>query len=128
MSKSMLGPVSSLFGLSDEQAMWRVQVHDDAHAFARIVQRWEAPIQRLCTRMLNDEQRGEDLTQETFARLFAKRKEYQVSGRFSTYLWRMAVNLCYDELRRRKRRPESPLEIEQIDRLDDSRGFWLSSP
>lgn len=108
--------------------MRRVQMHDDAHAFARIVERWEAPIQRLCTRMLNDEQRGEDLTQETFARLFAKRKDYQVNGRFSTYLWRIAVNLCYDELRRRNRRPESLLEIEQIDSLEDSPAFSLTSP
>ena len=31
------------------------------------------------------------------------------TGRFSTFLWRVALNLCYDELRRIKRRPESPL-------------------
>lgn len=108
--KSLLDKVTCLFSSSDEQAMSRLQAQDDAHAFAQLMQRWEGPIQRLCTRMLGDSHRGEDLAQETFARLFAKRKEYQPSGRFSTFLWRVALNLCYDELRRMKRRPESPLE------------------
>lgn len=90
--------------------MLQVQAGDDAHAFAQLVRRWEAPIQRLCTRMLGDAHRAEDLTQDAFARLFAKRKEYQPTGKFSTFLWRIALNLCYDELRRLKRRGESPLD------------------
>src|SRR5690242_378747 len=114
MKKSLFATVTSLFSTTDEQAMWRVQMHDDAHAFAQLVGRWEKPIQRLCTRMLGDEHRGEDLAQDTFARLFAKRKEYQPTGRFSTFLWRMALNLCYDELRRIKRRPEALLDIESL--------------
>lgn len=100
-----------LFAISDEQAMWRVQMQDDAPAFAELVARWERPIQRLCTRMLGDEDRAEDVAQETFARLFAKRKEYQANGRFSAFLWRIALNLCYDELRRIKRRQETPLDL-----------------
>jgi RNA polymerase sigma-70 factor, ECF subfamily len=120
MSSSLLGSISSLFSIPDEQAMWRVQMHDDAHAFAQLVNRWEGPIQRLCTRMLGDQHRGEDLAQDTFTRLFAKRKEYQVTGRFSTFLWRIALNLCYDELRRRKRRPECFLDAQSREDLDGS--------
>ena len=100
----------SLFSISDEQAMWRVQMQDDAEAFAVLVERWEEPIQNLCTRMLGDAHRGEDLAQEAFARVFAKRKDYEPRGKFSTFLWRVALNLCYDELRRRDRRRETSLE------------------
>jgi len=103
---------SPFAALTDEQAMWRVQTQDDAAAFDHLVKRWETPIQRLCTRMTGDIQRGEDLAQETFARLFAKRKEYQPTGKLSTYLWRIALNLCHDELRRRNRRGETPLDVE----------------
>jgi RNA polymerase sigma-70 factor, ECF subfamily len=110
MNHSVFASIASLFSMSDEQAMWRVRMHDDAQAFAQLMARWEGPIRGLCTRMLGDPHKGEDLAQDTFARLFSKRKEYQTSGRFSTFLWRMAVNICYDELRRRKRRPEAPLE------------------
>ena len=100
----------SLFSISDEQAMWRVQMDNDAEAFALLVERWETPIQNLCTRMLGDAHRGEDLAQETFTRIFAKRKEYQARAKFSTFLWRVALNLCYDELRKRDRRRELSLD------------------
>lgn len=102
----------SLFSISDEQAMWRVQMNDDPEAFARLVDRWETPIQNLCARMLGDVHRGQDLAQEAFTRIFARRKEYVPSGKFSTFLWRVALNLCYDELRRRERRRELSIEDE----------------
>lgn len=99
-----------LFALTDEQAMWRVQTQDDEAAFDHLVRRWEIPIRRLCTRMTGDEHRGEDLTQEAFTRLYARRKLYQPTAKFSTYLWRIALNLCHDELRRVKRRGEAPFD------------------
>lgn len=91
---------------TDEEAMCRVKLYDDHQDFDRLMRRWEEPIRRLCSRMLGDTHRGEDLTQDTFLRLFEKRKDYQPKGRFSTFLWRIALNLCYDELRRQKRRRE----------------------
>jgi RNA polymerase sigma-70 factor, ECF subfamily len=103
--------LAALFSMTDEQAMWRVQRADDYEAFARLVERWDGPIRELCRRMLGDAHRGEDLKQEALARAFEKRKEYQPTGKFSTWLWRIALNLCYDELRRMNRRSESSLEI-----------------
>lgn len=86
--------------------MCRVKEHGDPHEFARLVGRWEAPVRRLCARMTGDVERGEDLKQEVFARLFEARKSYHPAGRFSTFLWRIALNRCYDELRRQQRRRE----------------------
>jgi len=86
--------------------MWRVRTHDDHAEFARLVKRWEEPIRRVCARMTGDAHRGDDLKQETFLRLFQRRKDYQPTARFSTFLWRIAINLCHDDLRRRQRRPE----------------------
>jgi RNA polymerase sigma-70 factor (ECF subfamily) len=94
------------FTFTDEQAMWRVRHEDDHSAFAQLVERWEGPIQRLCARMVGDLHRAEDLTQEAFARVFANRHKYEPAGRFSTWLWRIAINLCHDDIRRRNRRPE----------------------
>lgn len=110
MRTTPFASISTLFVTTDEQAMWRVQTQDDEQAFAQLVRRWEGPIQRLCTRMIGDAHRGQDLAQEAFTRVFAKRKEWQPSGKFSTWLWRIALNLCYDELRRLKRRSESSLD------------------
>jgi RNA polymerase sigma-70 factor (ECF subfamily) len=92
--------------MTDEQAMWRVQMHDDTQAFAELVRRWELPLRRLATRLLGDVHRAEDLTQEAFARIFARRRDFDPAARFSTWVWRIAVNLCRDELRRRERRRE----------------------
>jgi len=111
--------ISSLFTMTDEQAMWRVQTEDDHQAFAKLVDRWEKPIFRLCARMTGDAHRGEDLKQEAFSRVFAKRKDYQPSSKFSTWLWRIALNLCYDELRRKQRHSKyladsGPAEMPEI--------------
>jgi RNA polymerase sigma-70 factor (ECF subfamily) len=95
-----------LGGWTDEEAMCRVKLYDDHQAFDQLIKRWEDPIRRLCSRMVGDTHRGEDLKQDTFLRLFEKRKDYQPRGKFSTFLWRVALNLCYDELRRLKRRRE----------------------
>ena len=112
MDQFPFGGLSSLFSTSDEEAMRRVRTDDDQDAFALLVRRWEKPIQRLCTRMIGDPHRAEDLSQETFARLFARRRHYEPVAMFSTFIWRIAINLCHDELRRLRRRDERSLDDE----------------
>jgi len=89
-----------LFAISDEQAMWRVQMQDDHAAFALLVERWREKIRHLCIRMTGSVHGGDDLAQEVFSRVFEKRREFKGTSKFSTWLWRIAVNRCYDELRR----------------------------
>ena len=110
MAGSLIQSLLRRLGPTDEQLMWRVQAQDDQAAFAALVARWEGPIRRLGERMLNDPHRAEDLAQEAFTRVFAKRADYWHETKYSTFLWRIALNLCYDELRRRKRRAEFSLD------------------
>jgi len=114
--------LTSLFATSDEQLMWRVKLQDDPQAFARLVARWEKPIQRLCFRMTGDMHRAEDLTQTAFTRVFMRRAEWEPTGKFSTFLWRVALNLCHDELRRRQVRGEFSLDALNEDGVE-SEGF-----
>lgn len=107
----------SLFASADEQVMRRVKMNDDPQAFAQLMERWQGPIRGLCTRMVGDSHRGEDLTQEVFARLYARRRNYEPTGKFSTFLWRIALNICYDEIRRNKRRRELSLDEPDEDNL-----------
>lgn len=125
MPTTPFAPLRALFGSTDEQAMNRVREDGDEQAFAQLVRRWEEPIQRLCTRMIGDHHRGEDLAQDTFIRVFARRKEYQPSGRFSSWLWRIALNLCHDELRRRHRHAEAPMDEDVT--VDENDWSMLSS-
>ena len=99
--------------VTDEQAMRDVQLTGDPAAFASLVRRWEVPIRRLCVRMTGDQHRGEDLAQETFARVFANRHQYVQGRRFSTWLWRIAVNCCLEDGRRNQRRDELILGVAQ---------------
>ena len=118
----------SLFSSSDEQLMWRVKMQDDSQAFARLVARWEKPIQRLCTRMTGDAHRAEDLTQTAFARVFARRTDWEPTGKFSTFLWRVALNLCHDELRRQQRRAEFSLDALEGDDGRSADSFAAEEP
>jgi len=97
---------ATLVPMTDEQAIWRVQTRGDEQAFAHLVARWEEPILRLCSRLMGDVHRGEDLKQETFAKAFARRRDFRLGSKFSTWLWQIALNLCYDELRKRRSRPD----------------------
>ena len=120
--------LTALFAASDEQLMWRAKLDDDASAFARLVARWEKPIQRLCFRMTGDMHRAEDLTQTAFTRVFTRRAGWEPTGKFSTFLWRVALNLCHDELRRQQRRGEFSLEaLEEADGAGES-GFATDEP
>src|SRR6266478_4441329 len=107
--------ISALFSASDEQLMWRVKLQDDAEAFASLMSRWQKPIENLCIRMTGDTYRAEDLAQSAFARIFAKRADWEPSGKFSTFLWRIALNLCHDELRQTTRRRECSLDALEDD-------------
>ena len=109
----------SLFAISDEQAMWRVQTQDDHGAFALLVERWREKIRQLCIRMTGNVPLGDDLVQEVFARVFDKRREFKGASKFSTWLWRIAVNRCYDEMRR----PASRATTESLD--DESKTVVL---
>jgi len=125
MILSALSALASLFSMTDEQAMWRVAMQDDGQAFAQLVARWGDPIRRLGERMTGDAHRAEDIAQEAFARVFAHRREYQPAAKFSTWLWRIALNLCHDDLRRRGRRGEVSLD-DEMSGPAPSRQEWVA--
>jgi RNA polymerase sigma-70 factor (ECF subfamily) len=58
--------------------------------------------------MTGDAHLGEDLAQESFARVFAHRHQFQPDRKFSTWLWRIALNLCHQDARRMRIAEEIP--------------------
>jgi RNA polymerase sigma-70 factor (ECF subfamily) len=113
MFKKTLSTLAALLSITDEQAMWRVQMDDDAQAFGLLMERWHDRIHGLSARMLGNVHIAEDIAQEVFAKIFEKRKDFDSTRRFSTWLWRIAVNRCYDELRRVQRRREFSLDQDE---------------
>jgi RNA polymerase sigma-70 factor (ECF subfamily) len=107
---ALISSLKNLLTPTDEQLMWRVQTRDDAAAFAELVGRWQEPLQRLCARVVGDAHLAEDLTQEIFAKLYARRHAYEPARKFSTWVWRVALNHCYNDCRRTRHRHETRLE------------------
>ncbi len=76
----------------------------DTDAFGQLVLRYERRVVRVIRRFMPDDQMAQDLTQEAFLRAFERLEQFDPSRRFGPWLFRIAVNLTYDHLRRVKRR------------------------
>jgi RNA polymerase sigma-70 factor (ECF subfamily) len=127
MGGSLFSILSDTFALSDEQAMLRVQKQNDPNAFAVLNRRWRSRIERLCGRLTGDAHRAEDIAQEAFTRIFVNRHQFRHDGKFSTYLWRVAVNACYDDQRLRRKRGEISLSLHQNNDGPDGRDLLVSA-
>ena len=86
---------------SDHGLLAAVRAGDEA-AFAELVRRYRNQITNYVYRMTNDYELAVDLAQETFLRVYRAADRYQTGYSFSTYIYRIATNLCMDQLRRRK--------------------------
>lgn len=76
----------------------------DTDGFGQLVLRYERRVVRVIRRFMPDDQMAQDLTQEAFLRAFERLEQFDPSRRFGPWLFRIAVNLTYDHLRRMKRR------------------------
>ncbi|OFW52876.1 MAG: hypothetical protein A2V75_07810 [Actinobacteria bacterium RBG_16_70_17] len=81
----------------------------DVNAFNDLMRVHEDRVFAICLRMLRDREAALDATQETFITVFRKVDRFSGHSAFSTWLYRVAVNTCYDQARRRGRRPTEPL-------------------
>lgn len=76
----------------------------DASAYARLVERYHRGIYGLCLRMCGNPADAEELTQEAFVRAFRHLDRFDPRHKFSTWIYRIALNACRDLLRARPHR------------------------
>jgi RNA polymerase sigma-70 factor (ECF subfamily) len=93
----------------DAALMLRVKRGDEA-AFAALVEKYKQPVMNLVFRTLRDATEAEDLAQNVFLQVHKSAYRYEVTARFSTWLFTIARNLCLNEIRRRTRHPADSLE------------------
>ena len=79
-------------------------------AFETLVKRYESPLFNYIRRMLGGAADAQDVFQETFLRVYIHRERFRVTARFRPWVYRIATNLCRDQLRKRRRRSEVSLE------------------
>jgi len=89
--------------LSDHELMARVGRRDRA-ALAELVRRHQNQVVGLATRFLGRADLAEDVCQDAFLRIFERAGSYRPEAKFTTYLYRIVANLCWDYRRRAARR------------------------
>jgi len=96
----------------------------DLEAFNQLVLAYQDSAYNLAFRMLNDPDAAADVTQSAFIAAYRSLKTYR-GGSFRAWVLRMVTNACYDELRRRKRRPTVALEPLNRDEEEIESPAWL---
>jgi RNA polymerase sigma-70 factor, ECF subfamily len=110
--------------LTDEDVMERCAMGSEA-AFRALVQRYRTRIMNLVCRFINDRDRAEEISQEVFLRVFRNRERYRKSGKFSTWIFTIAVNLTKNEIRSRVRH-RGTFSLDAMD--EESGGQGVSFP
>ena len=89
---------------TDEELVAR-SISGDADSFNELILRWERPIYALAYRTIGREEDARDVCQETFLRAFRALPGFRGQAKFSSWLYRIALNLCRDWVRRERRAP-----------------------
>ena len=95
-----------------EEKCIRQVLSGDVNAFEPLVSACEKNAYNLALRMLGDPEDAEDVVQEAFLKAYRSLSDFRLDSRFSVWLYRIVSNLCLDLLRRRGRRNEQPLALE----------------
>jgi RNA polymerase sigma-70 factor (ECF subfamily) len=109
-------------GRSDEELVEACQAGESS-AFDLLVTRWEDKIRGAAYRLLGSEEEARDAAQEAFLKAYRALPGFKGEARFSSWLYRIAVNLCRDRLRRRKGRSLVSLDaLEEVGPVIAARG------
>jgi RNA polymerase sigma-70 factor (ECF subfamily) len=109
----------------DEPALIKDAQRGDLDAFNSLVLAYQDNVYNTALRILGDEDLAADASQEAFISAFRSITSFR-GGSFRAWLLRTVTNACYDELRRRKRRPTVPLEPQTDDEEEVETPRWLA--
>ena len=108
--------------ITDEELVAR-SMDGDVDSFNQLIKRWERPIYALAYRTLGREEDARDVCQETFLRAYRAINGFKGQAKFSSWLYRIALNLCRDWMRKQRRQPvvQMPEDVD-ITELASERG------
>ena len=86
-------------------------------ALSILFERYQSPIYNFFLRMGSDREESMDLTQSTFERVLKYRKSFRDDHRFRSWVYKLARNHAYDLYRRKRSRPESPMDPEHAESI-----------
>ena len=92
-----------------DDALLEAAQRGDRSAFERLYERHGARMKSIAANLLGSVSDAEDAVQETFLKVHRGAAAFRGGARFSTWVYRILLNSCYDQMRRRKRKPEMEL-------------------
>ena len=95
--------------MSDDLELLDRFIAGDQDAFNQLMRSHEGRVFAISMRMMRNREAALDATQETFLTLYRKADRFHRKSAFSTWLYRVTINTCYDQLRRQKRRQADAL-------------------
>jgi RNA polymerase sigma-70 factor (ECF subfamily) len=93
--------------VTDEELVAR-SIAGDTESFDQLILRWERPIYALAYRQIGREEDARDIVQDAFLRAFRALPGFKGEAKFSSWLYRITLNLCRDFMRRARRAPFAP--------------------
>jgi RNA polymerase sigma-70 factor (ECF subfamily) len=111
----------------DEPALIQTAQRGDLDSFNTLILHYQDIVFHTALRILGDEDQAADAAQEAFISAFRSISTFR-GGSFKAWLMRTVTNACYDELRRQKRRPTTPLEPDTEDGEEMDSPRWLADP
>jgi RNA polymerase sigma-70 factor, ECF subfamily len=109
----------------DETALIQSAQQGDLDAFNTLILHYQDMVFNTALRILGDEDAAQDAAQEAFISAFRSISSFR-GGSFKAWIMRTVTNACYDELRRQKRRPTTPLEPETSDGEEMESPKWMA--
>ena len=109
----------------DENALIHSAQNGDLDSFNTLILHYQDSVFHTALRIIGDEDLAQDAAQEAFISAFRNVASFR-GGSFKAWLMRMVTNACYDEFRRQKRRPTTPLEPETADGEEMDSPRWLA--
>ena len=105
------------YSTADDTVLVRAAQKEDMGAFEELVARHRDKIFARALSMMRNEQEAIDLSQEAWVKGWQRLKQFQGDSSFSTWMTRIVINLCLDQLRKQKRR-----YVESIEAMDEESG------
>lgn len=115
------------YSVHDENILIKAAQRGDLEAFNALILRYQNLLFGIALRMLNDEDTASDAVQEALISAFSKFRTFR-GGSLRSWLARVTVNACYDEMRRIRRQRETPLEQFNLNGEEVEDLAWMIDP
>lgn len=88
--------------MEDEKKLIKQSISGDVSSFEQLINQYQKMAYNVAYRIMGNEEDAKDMTQEALIKVFKNLKSFRMDASFSTWLYRIVMNTCKDDLRKKK--------------------------